>query len=428
MGSRWPRALTSQPAGLAIDVRIENPLCRVPVSLLLDDSCPVVNLSHFYIKLYNKRLGPRERRPIGDMPAEIPVSFARKFGEWCAENGVKGKFSFIPMPAGLGTIDRELPGFPKARLDEWIRATKEIIRPNFDLTPEMITHCQVVDLSDWTMTSWWENETGAWGPLPGDWLTRYIAAALRILRNIDIAAKGVTSPGDFGRADLDGYAAATLRASKAVNDIATPYFYCEGDEEGIPWPKLYSLDKKKGEACVSILSCTDDWFGGWEGDNRAAVYSPDMCITEDLLTGRLPQVIAAGCPAVIVAHWQGFYFEGEELGFRTFKVVVERINRLPNILWMKPSEIARYWMAREMVQIEANEGGCRITSPISCDRFTLRLSPARSGGWRVNSKSLREVSDPLSLQPGAWTQDADDTLLAFHLPPGETVVESGVSV
>jgi len=30
---------------------IENPLCRVPVSMILDDACPVVNLSHFWIRL-----------------------------------------------------------------------------------------------------------------------------------------------------------------------------------------------------------------------------------------------------------------------------------------------------------------------------------------------------------------------------------------
>jgi len=398
-----------------MQVRIENPLCRVPISMILDDSCPLVNLSHFWIKL-------REKRSTADMPVEIPVSFLRKFGEWCAENGVKGKFSLVPMPGGLGTIDLGLPGFSKAHLDEWIRAAKEIIWPNFDFTPEMITHCQVVDLSDWTMTEEWEQGEWAERPIPTEVLGPYIAAALRILHNIDIAAEGVTSPGAFGIKDLAAYAAAILWAEKEVNGNATPFFFCEVDEEGVPWPKLFHVDPEKGEGCGEVLPCTGDYFAGWEGNNREAIHSPDATITEDLKGGRLPQVIAAGCPAVMVSHWPGFYFQGEEIGFDIFKAVVERVNRLPNIIWMKTSEIARYWMVREMVRIEPTEDGCRISSPISCEKFTLRFCGARPGRWGLDGAPLLQVSDSLSLEPSAWAADGDDIVLAFDLPAGQTTI------
>jgi hypothetical protein len=396
-------------------VTIENPLCRVPVSMILDDSTPVVNLSHFWIKL-------RRKVSTADMPVEIPVSFVRKFGEWCAANGVKGKFSMVPMPGGLGTIDLGLPGFSKAHLDEWIDAAKEIIWPNFDFTPEMITHCQVVDLSDWTMTEEWEQVEWADNPVPADRLAPYIAAALRILRNVDIPAEGVTSPGAFAHKDLDAYGLANLWAQKEVNDNPTPFFFCEVDDEGAPWPKLYSLDKEKGECCVGIVGCTGDYFAGWEGNNRKAIHSPDACITEDLKGGRVPQVIAAGCPAIMVSHWPGFYFQGEEVGFSIFKTVVERINRLPDVLWMKTSEIARYWMARAMATVEPMAEGCRISSPIACPDFTLRLSPAQPGEWRINGVPLHPVADCPKLRHGAWTSDGDDVVLSLNLERGETTV------
>ena len=398
-----------------MQVKIENPLCRVPVSMILDDSCPVVNLSHFWIKL-------REKRSTADMPVEIPVSFLRKFGEWCAEQGVKGKFSLVPMPGGLGTIDLGLPGFSKAHLDEWIDAAKEVIWPNFDFTPEMITHCQVVDLSDWTMTEEWEQSEWAGQPKPVEVLAPYIAAALRILHNIDIPAEGVTSPGAFGNADLNAYGEATLQAQKEVNGNPAPFFFCEVEEKGLAYPKLYSLDKEKGECCVGIVAGTDDWFAGWEGNNRGAIHSSDMCITEDLQGGRMPELIAAGCPAVMVSHWPGFYFQGEEIGFNIFNTVVERLNQLPNIIWMKTSEIARYWMTREMVKIEATEEGCRISSPIPCPSFTLRLSHARQADWRVNGAPLRRVPDPLSLEPGCWAQEEQDIVIALELAVGEVTI------
>src|SRR6185503_13612451 len=74
---------------------------------------------------------------------------------------------------------------------------------------------------------------------------------------------------------------------------------------------------------VSIVGCTGDWFGGWTGLDRGSV---DLFITEDLKAGRLPQVIGKGEPAVMVCHWPGMYYNGEEVGFTIFKEVVERLH------------------------------------------------------------------------------------------------------
>ena len=398
---------------------IENPLGRVPVSMILDDSCPVVNLNHFWIKL-------RRGNDAADVPSvEIPVSFLRKFGEWCAEHGVKGKFSFVPMPGGLGTIDLGLPGFSKAKVDEWIHATKEIIWPHWDLTPEMITHCKVVSLTDWMMTDEWEQGEWAERPVPFDTLAPYIAAALRILHNCDIAAEGVTSPGAFQKVDLENYAASTLWASKEINDNPRPFLFCEvyhRKEDPLPFPKLYSLNKQTGECCAGIIGGTGDWFAGWEGNNREAIGHPDKCITEDLQGGRMPGLIAAGCPAIMVSHWPGFYFQGEEVGFNVFKTVVQRLNQLDTILWMKTSEIAHYWMARAMADITDTAEGCEITSPISCARFTLRLSNAPAANWTVNGAPLREVGKLGLLESRTWVKEGEEVVMAFALPAGKTVV------
>jgi len=408
-------------------ITIENPLCRVPVSMILDDSCPVVNLSHYWVRL-RRQAGRPTDAIADDMPVEIPVSFLRKFGEWCAGHGVKGKFSYVPMPGGLGTIDLGLPGFAKAKLDEWIGATKEVICPNWDLTPEMITHCKVVDLSDWMMTDEWEQGEWAQRPIPFDTLAPYIAAALRLLRNIGIAAEGVTSPGAFQRVDLENYGAATLWAEKEVNNNPRPFLFCEvyaSGDDPLPYPKIYALDKEKGEACAGIIAGTGDWFAGWEGNNRGAIGHPDQCITEDLQGGRMPELIGAGCPAIMVSHWPGFYFQGEEIGFNIFKTVVQRLNQLPNILWMRTSEIAHYWIARAMVDIEETGEGCSIKSAVPCPNFTVRLAGAKPGKWQVNGAPLREVAKPLMLQPGTWARDGGEIVLAFDLEPGQTTISSG---
>jgi len=134
-------------------------------------------------------------------------------------------------------------------------------------------------------------------------------------------------------------------------------------------------------------------------------------------------VVAAGWPAVMVSHWPGFYFQGEEIGFNIFKTVVARVNRLPNILWMKTSEIAHYWLARALAQVTPSADGCRISSPVPCQRFTLRLSPAQAGRWHVNGRPLREVSGPLHLETDAWAADGEGVVLSFDLEAGETSVQ-----
>jgi len=282
-----------------------------------------------------------------------------------------------------------------------------------------------VNLTDWLMTDEWEQGEWAERPVPFDTLAPYIAAALRILRNCDIAAEGVTSPGAFQHVDLENYAASTLWASKEVNGNTRPFLFCEvyHREEGpLPYPKVYSLDKQTGECCAGIIAGTGDWFAGWEGNNRKAIGHPDQCITEDLQGGRMPQLIAAGCPAIMVSHWPGFYFEGEEVGFNIFKTVVERLNQLDNILWMKTSEIADYWIARAMVDITNTADGCQITSAVGCPRFTLRLTDAPATRWAVNGAPLREVAKPRLLASGTWVKDGSDVVMAFEMQAGQTTV------
>ena len=83
------------------------------------------------------------------------------------------------------------------------------------------------------------------------------------------------------------------------------------------------LDGDDPRCVVSIIGCTGDWFGGWDGLSPG---SADQFITEDGRGGRLPEVIARGEPAILVCHWPGIYFNGEEVGFNIFKEVVARLD------------------------------------------------------------------------------------------------------
>ena len=115
-----------------------------------------------------------------------------------------------------------------------------------------------------------------------------------------------------------------------------------------------------------------DWFGDWDGLHPGHV---DKFITEDLSSGRMVEVIDSGEPAIMVCHWPGIYYNGEKVGFNIFKDIVKRLNeKYDHLVWMKLSEISRYWAAKELSTITTEKNKITVKAPYSTSGFTLRLN------------------------------------------------------
>lgn len=423
-----------------MNISVCNPLCRTPLSLIIDDSCPVINLAPYWIEQrqqWRQKFHPGsaaeawegDPAQIASMPRTIPADFAAKWGEWCGEQGIKGKFSLIPFPAGVGRIDQGFPDFPKADLENWLRVTREIIWPNFDLTPEMLTHTRVVDLKTGQLTDEWEQKE--WVKPPIELLADYVHSAMQMLKNVGIPCEGVTSPGPFGKQREAAYARATLDAALAVNANARPFYFLWLKTDEMPDVPLWHIEKDKGIAIASIVSCAGDWFGGWTGYDEAG--DPDLFITEDLQGGRLPPILAAQLPCVLVGHWPGFYWGGEEIGFTVLKEVKRRLDLFDpdgtKTLWMKNSEIAHYEMARQLSDISvqaannsADEECVRIETQFPTARFTVAVD-ARLSRVQVNGGDLREVQSKRDLGSSTFWVQGKQTFLAFDLAAGLTEIK-----
>ncbi|MCA9053382.1 MAG: hypothetical protein KDA75_06070, partial [Planctomycetaceae bacterium] len=172
-------------------VAVLNPREHVPASFIIDDSTCLVNMGHFCMPQFAECYPDRAeyQQPWQNWPREIPDSFVRKFGEWCAEEGVKGKYSIVPYPACVGWLDRELPGWSRRQLRESLDLVRTLMVPNWDIHPEMITHTRVIDLSTGrpydeispkTMENSYPREAKS-----VDEMAAYLAYALRILKNCD---------------------------------------------------------------------------------------------------------------------------------------------------------------------------------------------------------------------------------------------------
>jgi len=435
------RAAAEKPAAVAsasgsrptISATVCNPLLRTPLSLIIDDSCPVINMAYYWIQEHHDwrvRLHP-DTQPsgwethydkLGVMPKAIPADFAARWGEWCGEQGIRGKFSMVPFPAGVGRIDRGFPDFPERNLTDWLRVTKKIIEPNFDLTPEMLTHTHLVDLKTWKLTDQWEQ--GEWVDPPVEQLTDYIAAAMELLRNVGIRCEGVTSPGVFGKRKEEAYARSTLEAALRVNNNPRPFYFLWLKTDALPDVPIRHAQKDKGIAIASIVACAGDWFGatGWDESD------PDLFIAEDLQGGRLPAVLKKELPSILVGHWPCFY-ANDQVGFKVLKEVKRRLDTYDpdrtKTLWMKNSEIGHYWMARELSDITGTQEGVQVRTKFPTADFTLALNVA-ARRVQLNGSDLRPVRSRRDFRSGTFLVEGGQTFVAFDLAAGETTLATSL--
>lgn len=329
-------------------LRVLNPRNRVPVGIIIDDSTCLVNLNRFAMPQFDAAWGgknPAYHKPWREWPPEIPDAFVRRFAAWSAAHGVRGKYSVVPFPACVGRLDRGLPGWSRAELEASLRLVREELTPRWDIHPEMVTHTRVIDLRtghpypEWSLAFMenWDWTTGRSAAEIAD----YMAYGLRILRHVGLSCEGITTPGGFGSRARPQLARATLEAVREVFGSEVPHYFRDLRESGsasvAPRVELASgLQSGEPRCVVSVIGCTGDWTGGWDCSEPAGT---DRFITSDGQPGRLPEVIRRGEPALMVAHWTGVYWNGQELGFRIFQEVERRLREhwADRIRWMKLS-------------------------------------------------------------------------------------------
>ncbi len=415
-------------------VTVLNPRARVPVSLIIDDSTCLVNLAHFGMPQFAQTWPDRDdyQKPWKTWPREIPDSFVRKFGQWSAEHGVKGKYSIVPYPACVGWLDRYLPGWSHEELRKSIDLVRELMVPNWDIHPEMVSHTRVIDTKTGRpYPDCGENFMENWGWTNGksvDELADYMSYALRILKNVDLPCEGITTPGGFGNGVLPELAQATLQSCRDVYAAEIPHYFRHlfTDDESVAPRVEYAagLESPDPRCVVSIIGCTGDWFGGWDGDTPG---NADQFITKGLDAGRMIDVIQRGEPAIMVCHWPGIYFNGQEHGFRVLQEVVTRLHRrFDHLIWMKLAEIARYWAAKELTQISTQPGTIRFDAPFSAPEFTIRIPQAIPADFQTTAgdekSPLRKVARVADLQSGTWCQEDQGTTICFDLRKGRSEI------
>ncbi len=420
------------------EVKVLNPKGRVPLSFIIDDSTCLVNLAHYCIPQFAEVFPDRYKQPWRSLPREIPDSFVRKFGEWSRDHGVKGKYSIVPYPACVGWIDRDMTGWSRRELTESLRLVRDFMTEDWDIHPEMVTHTWVINTktgrpykerSEAFMENWgWSVGRSA------DELADYLAYALRLIRNVGLPCEGITTPGGFGSRSLKALSEATLESVRDVFSTEIPHYfrhlYTDNRSVAPRVENASDLNSDDPKAVVSIIGCTGDWFGGWDGLSPGSV---ELLITQNGQGGRLPEVINQNEPAIMVCHWPGIYYNGEELGFKIFQEAVRRLDAhyRDQTLWMKLSEIARYWAAKTLTRIDLDLTSRQINfqAPFASKDFTLEFE-VTNPGQLIQTKTpggevqkLTEVASKTRLRSNSWCRVGERLYVCFDLIKGKSVLQ-----
>jgi hypothetical protein len=421
-----------------LDLRIEMPCLRTPFAFIVDDSAPCINPLYYY----RTQVDPSTPEYYSETRG-IPNDLLVEFVQMVIENGVKGKFTVLPYPAGLGSVDTWLEGFSISEMREWVDIVRQKLLANFDITAEMLTHTLVLNLETNALIRSAEQED--WHLKQNfDTLVPYITRALEILRDARLSPNGVTSPGAFGHTIEGDYARAVLEAEKKVNGRKVAWYFLHTETNSkVVMPRLMYLDRWKGEAVVSMVSSNDDWI--WETmthevrstwrDGLISEYA-DKYITADGKGGRLIEVLNAGSYVAFHTHWNSLFSNGAKIGMRVMREVFRRISSQlgERIRWMKFSEIALYVAATKALDAKIEERSEEIVlildTPFKCQNLTFSLKCEKE----VNGVILRGSDDnPLEekilgagegstmLACNSWLQRDGRIFMCIDLTKGRTV-------
>lgn len=306
----------------------------IPIALLVDDGAPV-NPMFFHDSPYAR-------------PLLMPNALARDFADLCGEHGVRGKFSVLPMPCCLGSINEKLNHVPPRHLAGFLRIVRERIAPHFDITPEILTHLAAYRLKG-GFQHLYEDEWVARATVAE--MTDYIALALEILQDVGLPATGVTSPWSTGEHNEPLYAQAIGDAQWRVHQRQTTWYFLHMLDTGpARGPSVSHRNPEIGQAVVSIPATTSDAF--WDTQrpmanmrqaaHAAAKTGVDALLTTDGKGGRIPEVVGQNCPVTVLTHWQSLYSDGTCAGLWGLERLLRRLKKQygSDLVWITCSELA----------------------------------------------------------------------------------------
>lgn len=290
------------------------------------------------------------------------VDDARRLADLAEEFDLRGKFTVLPRPAGLGRIDRSVRGLPPAQLDGLLAILRERIAPRFDITPEVLTHSLAFDFRQEAMLPHSESAWMTHLALEGrhEELVAYLGHAYEILHAVGLHPHGCTIGGIHNCSGLCGEQALSLgdgldALGRAVLEVEQRYEPARDASfvfTGAP-PRAERFRKTRlpepvhcgtsGEVSLLFSALPDVCLAALLGRAR---FEPAVSeyMTPDLAGGRFVETIEAGSALTFMVHAQTTMSLGTGQGFDILREMLTRLRARygSRVKWMTPLELIRW--------------------------------------------------------------------------------------
>jgi hypothetical protein len=357
--------VSSEPSTATAEALTKLPPNVVPACLIVDDF--PINGS-YWARLQQSAFGytPIVGGEFGrDWQAQAvapycPLATIADFADLCEEQNLRGKFTVLPCPGGLGRLDQQVrlgpPGYIPAMLD-LVRAR---LAPRFDITPEVLTHAMAYDPETGSMLP--HTETGWLSHLAKtgreDALASYLDHAWAILTRVGLSPRGLTVGGipdlsNIAEGELltaGHHRAALAEVLSRIQEQYAPgqlstFMFCYGKPTSPPYKKSWLPEPvwqgPGGRVVYELLSGLEEpllsvYYG--RGEVAAAV---DKLVTPDLNGGAWIGLAEAGRPVVVTIHAQTMTACNTPLGMAILRQAVRRLRQRygSRLCWLTATEL-----------------------------------------------------------------------------------------
>lgn len=311
-------------------------MSKLPISLIIDDGGVVNTFSYHDLAHYHEEL--------------VPPAMAMQFGKVCAQYGVKGKFSVVPIPCCLGRLDEpeKINHVPAENVRAFVEYAKKYIAPRFSITPELLTH--FLAWNDKLHKGMHYCEDTFISRCSAEAIADYLATGLQILDNVGLHPTGISSPWNTGIDNEDNYCRGIGMAFKKTFGVDRTFYFLHSQEAGFTRPREMCNSAETGKV-VTVPNNSSDAF--WGSQNPASFDQAvdnvregiDKLLTADGKSGTLRDLYEAGEPLVMITHWQSLYSDGRNIGLDGFEELLQRIQKTfkDNVEWMSFEELAKHY-------------------------------------------------------------------------------------
>ena len=294
--------------------------------------------------------------------AFLRISDLRGFADFVERNEIRGKFSVLPCPAGLGRIDQSVRGLSDSDLTEFLEIVRSRIAPRFDITPEVLTHTLAIRPATGALLPHteiaWLTHLLASGRTED--LKEYLRQAWTILHNVGLQPHGLTLGGMDDKSGIaagkmanrgdycEELAKALLAVEVEFNPTTARSFifgpFASNAERARTrnFPRVI-LETDRGARVYKLTALGHDpAFPLLHGDGDLAK-SIDNLISPDLGHGQWVEAAEQGHALVVVTHAQTLNAANTGMGLDMFSESVRRLRqRYGNrLVWHTPDELSQ---------------------------------------------------------------------------------------